>query len=88
MTDREKKIKAFLSDEKKIKELRNDEDFMEKISGGQATAEFYAKKLAEHGLTIGLNEAKVVKQTVDKAFELPAEALDDEHLSDISGVAY
>lgn len=85
MKSREEQIKKFLSDEKKLKALVNDEAFIDKVSGGCATPEAYQEELKKFGLEISEDEAKQIEDTVNKIFETPTEQLDDDFLKNIAG---
>ena len=85
MTEHGKKIKEFMSDEKNLKALLTDDEFISKVSGGNATSETYMEKFKKLGLELSAEEAEAVGNTVNKIFETPTEELDDEFLKNISG---
>lgn len=85
MKNNEEKIKAFLSDEKKVRTLANDDEFIEKVSGGEATPETYQKEFEKFGIRISDQDAAQTKNVVDNIFEKSAENLGDEFLGSVSG---
>ncbi|MBR2735532.1 MAG: hypothetical protein IKE05_05005, partial [Clostridia bacterium] len=87
MPNKEEQIKEFLKNKEKLKALLNDEEFIDKVSKREATAETYREKFKKLGLEIDDEDAKQIQSTVSKLFEMPTEKikLDDEFLKDIAG---
>lgn len=85
MPNSAEKIKAFFSDEQKIKELTGDEKFIKMVSDESATPEDYQEKFKKLGLDLSLEEAEEIHNTVKKIFETPTEKLTDEFLFNVAG---
>lgn len=83
MEKQEEKFKKFFSDESKIKEFLNDEEFAEKVSGGAATEQTYIDEFKKFGLNITGAEAEEISKTANKL--LSVQKLDDETISNITG---
>lgn len=85
MLNKDEKIKAFLSDEEKVKELANDEGFIGKVSGGVANAETYSEEFKKLGLNLSGDEADQACQTTTNLLNVPVEKLADISLEKIAG---
>lgn len=86
MANIEEKVKAFLSDEKKMEALGKDSAFIEKMSGGTATIQDISKKFGELGLELTPGEAEAVGETTKKILtETPIAKIDSVSLDAISG---
>ena len=86
MASIEEKVKAFLSDEKKVEALESDSEFMEKVSGGTATPEDIVKKFSELGLELTYEEARAVSETTTAILtNPPISKLGNKSLDTVSG---
>lgn len=77
MATNQEKIKAFL----------NDEEFIEKVSGGTATAETYREELKKIDVNLSTQEAAEVKKVTDQILHTPEAELTDALLEKVVGGA-
>ena len=85
MESNEAKIRAFFGNSENLKALASNREFMEKIAGGQATPELYAKELGKMGLDVTPEEAKALQMSTQRAMETSPEELDNIVLEDVGG---
>ncbi len=85
MLNKDEKIKAFLSDEGKVKQLASDEEFIGKVSGGVANAETYSEEFKKLGLNLSEDEVDQACQTTTDLLNVPVEKLADISLEKIAG---
>lgn len=79
------KIQAFFANGENLKALASNREFMEKIAGGQATPELYAKELEKMGLDVTPEEAKEIQMSTQRAMETSPEELDNFVLENVGG---
>lgn len=89
MQNREEVIKAFFSDEEKVQAIAKDEEFLNKVSGGEATPETYKEEFKKFGLDLTDEEAAQTEEMVNKIHSTPDEklpkVLNDLSLESVSG---
>ena len=89
MKNNEKKVKELFSDEKKFKEFLADKNFMDKVSGGTATAQDYIGEFKKFDINLNLNltrnEDEGISKKTDELLSIPVEKLDDETVSKVVG---
>ena len=89
MKNREEEIKAFFDDEEKIKAIANDKEFLDKVSGGEATPKTYKEEFKKLGLDLTDEESAQTAEMINEIRSTPdeklPEKLNDLLLGDISG---
>jgi len=85
MENNEAKIRAFFGNSENLKALASNREFMEKIAGGAATPELYAKELRRIGLDVTPEEAKEIQMSAQRAMETSPEELDNFVLESVGG---
>ena len=85
MATSKEKIKAFFNNEQKINSLACDENFIIKVSNGNATPETYKAKFKSLGLNLTPKEAKQIAKSTKKLLSTPIEKLEDTSLKSVSG---
>lgn len=85
MESNEAKIRAFFGNSENLKALASNREFMEKIAGGQATPELYAKELEKMGLDVTPEEAREIQMSTQRAMETSPEELDNFVLENVGG---
>ncbi|MDO4199785.1 MAG: hypothetical protein Q4D57_03445 [Clostridia bacterium] len=85
MENNSEKIKEFFSDKSKVRELTNDETFIEKVSGGTATPETYREKFKSLGLELTTEDAEEISKDVKALLNATPEELEDISLENICG---
>lgn len=85
MANNEEKIKAFFSDSKKVEALTDDEEFIKKVAGGNATYETYKEEFEKLGITLTPEEAEEIKKATEALLAVPVDALGEDTLKQVSG---
>lgn len=85
MANNEEKIKAFFSDSKKVEALTNDEEFIKKVAGGNATYETYKEEFEKLGIPLTQEEAEEIKKATEALLAVPVDELGEDTLKQVSG---
>ena len=83
MEKSEEKLLEFFNNENKVKQLMQDDEFAERVSGGLATEKTYIDEFKKFGLDITKSEARGISKAANEF--LSVQKLDDETVSEIIG---
>ena len=79
------KVKAFLSNEKKVEAIAGDQKFLDAVSGGTATTKTIVEEFGKAGLTLNDGEAANIRDTAKKLIDTPLEKLSEVDTKNVSG---
>lgn len=85
MSNLQERVKAFLLDERKLKALVNDKDFIIKISDKKATSQDIKDQFKKLGLNLTDEESKEIIKKTNNILKTPAAELTESILGTVAG---